>query len=741
MRQLLIMICSLIVCNNILAQKTGINWPQGYFINAPLSVNQGKDVYNDTAALLQVGKDTSNKGTLLTRGFIDSLFNPHNKKGLLIYDYKDSVLYHLDGTKRVRYMTYKDTVMLKAILDGRYAHSGLATSSLLTENTNTLLGRTSAATGAIEEIAPGTGLVLNGGILNVSAVPNTALQNSLINFGTGSAGSAPNWSSSSTALGGTATLNLPAMAGSGVTLGLLSNSAQTMPGLKTLSDGIKLPNGIAYNWAAPSGGDGFLKMNGWLFSLGDGNGTYWDVNGNTGGINHYLNTVIAKSTPSLTLSATNAGGVSSFLFNQSGSSFSEQLRREASSRQLIFSENLSGTNTDLLTIDGATSNVKVHNKLGIGMTANTGYDLSVLRTLVLGPNGTSGGYIGLKTRGDFLSVDAYSLSVNNYNFTIGQTPGAIGGRINLDFGTTVGMSWSWNTVYNWLEFNHTSSNVNTSQDFVWNTPGGGAGTKTLYIGTAVGVGSPTNNPKNSIVFFRKMDGAFADVATEPVIAIRNGHPQLSAGNLVRDVGYWYRNGCIGIGTTNSYSANTTAVKGGLSINFQARSGYTNNDQTVASNVKTSGTSTLISFTGNGNGTVDPMITVGTKITANGVSRYVGSFSSATTAALDNAVDWSNGGSGYPYTYQLPYLTIDSVTQPILHVNTDGYAGFRINGKDITSHVDINGLQGYNQLRLRTSYTPSSTLDGNGKAGDIAWDENYFYIKTTEGWKRMTLFSF
>jgi hypothetical protein len=731
------MICSFIVCNNVWAQKTGISWPQGYFINGPLSVAQGKDVYNDTAALLQVGKDTSNKGTLLTRGFIDSLLNPHSKRGLLIYDYKDSILYQLDGTKRVRYMSYKDTVFIKALLDSRYARSGQVTSSALTANTNKLLGRVTAATGAIEEIAPGTGLVLNSGNLNVSAVPNSALQNNLINFGTASVGSAPNWSSSSAALGATATLNLPDMAGSGVTQGLLNNTAQTLPGLKTFSNGLRMPNGFAYSWAAPSASDGFIKMNGWQFSIGDGFGTYWDANGNNGTLNHYLNTTITRATPSFTLTATTTGGTSQIVFNQSGSLYSQVLRRETSSRQMIFSDNFSGTPTDLFSIDGATSNVKVYNKLGIGMTANTGYDLSVLRTMVIGPSGTSGGYIGLKTRSDFSTADVYSLSTTNWDFTFAQNSGATAAsaKMNLDFGSTVGLSWRWNTTYSWLEFNHTSTNVSTAQNFVWNTPGSASGVKVLYMGTPSGSGSDNNIIRNSIVFFRKMDGSFSDVATEPVIAIRNGHPQLSTGNLVRDVGYWYRNGCIGLGTTNSYGANNTAVKGGLSINFQTRSGYTSADQTVLSNVKTTGSSTSISFTGNSNGAIDPMITVGTKITANGVSRYIVSFQNSTTATIDNTVDWSNGGSGYAYTYTLPYLTIDSIAQPIVHINPDGYAGFRINGKDITSHIDINGLQGFSQLRLRTSYTPTSTSDANGHVGDIAWDVDYIYIKTSEGWKR------
>ena len=59
----------------------------------------------------------------------------------------------------------------------------------------------------------------------------------------------------------------------------------------------------------------------------------------------------------------------------------------------------------------------------------------------------------------------------------------------------------------------------------------------------------------------------------------------------------------------------------------------------------------------------------------------------------------------------------------------------------TSKLDVNGSNGYNQLRLRQSYTPTSSSDTNGKVGDVSWDDNYFYIKTSNGWKRSALSTF
>lgn len=59
----------------------------------------------------------------------------------------------------------------------------------------------------------------------------------------------------------------------------------------------------------------------------------------------------------------------------------------------------------------------------------------------------------------------------------------------------------------------------------------------------------------------------------------------------------------------------------------------------------------------------------------------------------------------------------------------------------TAKVDITSTTGYNQLRLRTSYTPTGTGDTNGNVGDVSWDDGFIYIKTSTGWKRSQLISF
>ncbi len=59
----------------------------------------------------------------------------------------------------------------------------------------------------------------------------------------------------------------------------------------------------------------------------------------------------------------------------------------------------------------------------------------------------------------------------------------------------------------------------------------------------------------------------------------------------------------------------------------------------------------------------------------------------------------------------------------------------------TAQLDVSAAAGYNQLRLRSSYTPSSSADANGAVGDLAWDNGYVYVKTPDGWKRAALQTF
>lgn len=98
----------------------------------------------------------------------------------------------------------------------------------------------------------------------------------------------------------------------------------------------------------------------------------------------------------------------------------------------------------------------------------------------------------------------------------------------------------------------------------------------------------------------------------------------------------------------------------------------------------------------------------------------------------NAIVSFNARNNYVFAFQMNDLEK-------MRILPNGYVGFFTTSP--TATVDINGSTGYNQLRLRTSYTPTSSADANGNTGDIAWDDNYVYVKTSAGWKRSALTTF
>lgn len=76
---------------------------------------------------------------------------------------------------------------------------------------------------------------------------------------------------------------------------------------------------------------------------------------------------------------------------------------------------------------------------------------------------------------------------------------------------------------------------------------------------------------------------------------------------------------------------------------------------------------------------------------------------------------------------------------ILQYTGSGFVGVGTNAP--TSVLHIKGVNGYSQFRLETQYTPTGSSDSNGLLGDISFDDNYFYIKVSTGWKRAALSSF
>lgn len=62
---------------------------------------------------------------------------------------------------------------------------------------------------------------------------------------------------------------------------------------------------------------------------------------------------------------------------------------------------------------------------------------------------------------------------------------------------------------------------------------------------------------------------------------------------------------------------------------------------------------------------------------------------------------------------------------------------RVRGVDAINDDEFV-TKGQIKSSLISYYTPTCTTDPNGDIGDTAWDINYFYVKTSEGWKRAAL---
>lgn len=104
------LICSLVMYD-VNAQ---IETQNQYYTNGSMSIGMGSKVFSDTSAWVHIGGDTTNKGIILPNVILDSIQT--TKRGLFVYSLKDSVLYHFDDTNKVRYMTYRDTTMIKNLV-------------------------------------------------------------------------------------------------------------------------------------------------------------------------------------------------------------------------------------------------------------------------------------------------------------------------------------------------------------------------------------------------------------------------------------------------------------------------------------------------------------------------------------------------------------------------------------------------------------------------------------------------
>ncbi|WP_276135011.1 hypothetical protein [Polluticoccus soli] len=135
-----------------------------YYISGSLSLGQQSRLFADSSAWLQVGKDTSNKGIVFPRVLLDSIHN--TKRALFVYDLKDSVLYHFDGSKRVRYMTYKDTTTIRQLFSN-YRITDSISEGVNNKYYTDARARAAISAGSGIGYNNSTGVVSNSGVLSV----------------------------------------------------------------------------------------------------------------------------------------------------------------------------------------------------------------------------------------------------------------------------------------------------------------------------------------------------------------------------------------------------------------------------------------------------------------------------------------------------------------------------------------------------------------------------------------------
>lgn len=125
------------------------------------------------------------------------------------------------------------------------------------------------------------------------------------------------------------------------------------------------------------------------------------------------------------------------------------------------------------------------------------------------------------------------------------------------------------------------------------------------------------------------------------------------------------------------------------------------------------------------------------------------YSSTNARGLNIITQYAAGAGPFPeYIRFYAGTDVEAANgQPHIHIDGDGtnqgFIGIGQGNTNPTSLVDISGSTGYEQLRLRTAYVPTSAADTNGEIGDICWgtdgsSNSFIYVRTNLGWRRAQL---
>ncbi|MCE5334274.1 MAG: phage tail protein [Desulfobacteraceae bacterium] len=132
---------------------------------------------------------------------------------------------------------------------------------------------------------------------------------------------------------------------------------------------------------------------------------------------------------------------------------------------------------------------------------------------------------------------------------------------------------------------------------------------------------------------------------------------------------------------------------------------------------TAGTSTTVATTGD----AFAYVLVGSRLTADGKVRTVSEKIDDNTVRVDSAVDWDNGGEGYPFTYD---ANLDALMPAEPNATEGGTLGTNIYRSDGETVVSEYELQTANGLFLETFENPiAGWTFHTGSASDLSYPAN------------------
>jgi hypothetical protein len=121
--------------------------------------------------------------------------------------------------------------------------------------------------------------------------------------------------------------------------------------------------------------------------------------------------------------------------------------------------------------------------------------------------------------------------------------------------------------------------------------------------------------------------------------------------------------------------------------------------------------------------------------------YVQMTNGTTNAGIDDGLRVGVNGGGQAFVFNEENTSLQFGTNNAIRVTLAADGKLGIGTSSPTATLDVYNSTGYGQVRIRTTYTPSSTDDAHGSIGDVTWDNSHVYIKTAAGWKRATLSTF